>query len=748
MTTPSSPSDSTASASPSLPSPYSSASIQKKLLAIGLPGFGEELDLKSLVQLFNRRKGVMIQIVLATIIFGMLLAFVLPPRFEATAIVMLDVRRTEVVNMEDVMSGLRPDAAVVRSEMDIIRSRTMIGRVVDKLNLVNESAYNFSLKPDPLAALSNLFKKSPQDDKISQRAGVIDEVERLLDVSNDGRSYAIKITFKAPTPTDASRIANAFADAYLVDQLEAKYEATQRANTWLNERIGKLKENVETADKAVADYRREHNLTQSNGTTVASQQLGEINSQLVAARAERSQAEARLRGARQMAASGGGVEAVADVLSSELIQKLREQESEVRREIADMSMRYGDRHPTIINKRAELADLNNKIREEVQKIVASIANQVDVARAKENSLAGELARLEGRNNVDSAASVTLRQLEREAEANRTLYENFLNRFKQTSEQQELQQADARIISAAEPPVKQSFPNPFMFFILSLLMGIGLGGATAYLIEYFDRGFRGATQIEQLTNHPAIGLVPSLKGTTEKSPEDYILEKPLSSYSEALRSIRTAIHFSNVDKPPKVVMFTSALPGEGKSTLCMSLCRSLALAGNKVLMIEADLRRPRIRKALKAPEGAPGLQAVLSGEKPLKEAVLVDKPSGLRYIISAGKTPSPQDLLGSHQMKRLLEICAEQFDLVVIDTPPIMAVSDAAIVGRIADASVFVVRWAETPRDVAVSAIKQLTNVNVRLAGVVLSQVDLDQHARYGYGDQGYYYGRYREYYSN
>lgn len=731
------------------PQPNAAAALPKLLGSFSLPGFGEVLDLKGFVRLIHRRKLSILGTAGTIVGFSMLLAFMLPPKYYTEAVVMLNSRRTTVTSVEQVVSGLSLDSTVVRSEMQILQSKALIGRVVDKLQLTEDPNYNLRLANDFFSFLYRFrTASSPDEQPRLDRVATIDEVAKSLAVGNDGRSYAIKIGFSARDPNEAARIANAFAEAYLTDQLEAKFEATSRANNWLSERLQDMKADVEAKENAVASYRLKNNLTEVSGITVTSQQLGEINSQLVTARAELSQAQARLRAARNLAASGGSVEAAGDVLASKLIQSLREQESQVRRELAELANRYGDRHPTIINKRAELTDLQTKIREEVQKIVQSLESEVQVSSAKAGSLSGELSRLQKGAGRESQAGVTLRQLEREAEASRALYESFLNRFKQISEQQDLQQADARIIAGAEPPARPHFPDPWIFLFVSIFAGAGAGLLLAYLIEYFDRGFRGALQVEKVTGISAIGLVPSLKGTSDKTPENYVLEKPLSSFTEALRSIRTAIHFSNVDAPAKVVMFTSAVPGEGKTTIAMALARTLALAGNKILLIEGDLRRPRLKKALKAPPQVGDIAELLAGDKKLEECLVADKASGMHFIVSHGGTPSPQDLLGSQQMERFIAAMRSRYDMILIDTPPILAVSDAALVSKMVDTAVFVVRWAETPREVVVGALKTLLGYHVRLAGIALSQVDLEAHARYGYGDQGYYYGRYREYYTN
>jgi polysaccharide biosynthesis transport protein len=712
----------------------------------------EQMEFAALVRLFNRRKQVITGIAVATTIFMLLLAFTLPPRFYGEAIVMQDMRKSNVTNVEQVLSGLTADNSTVRSEIEVISSRTMISRVIDKLDLMQDPAYNRSLGKsafNPAAWLDALQAKPSADlQNAAIRTSVLDELERRLSVANDGRSYAIKIGFSANTPEQAALIANTFADLYLVDQLETKFEATERANKWLSERLGKMREEVQNAENAVAAYKKKNNLTDLSGATITTQQASQVNAQLIEARSMRAQAEARYRGAQGMARSSGTVESAGDVLASQLIQRLREQESEVRRALAEMTNRYGTRHPLIINKREELRDLQGKIGEEVNKVVKGLANEVEVARAKEQSLNGELDKLQDQVGRGGQAEVTLKQLQREADANRTLYESFLARFKQVNEQQNMQEADSRVIARAEPPLKTSFPNKLLFLLIGVFGGIGLGIFIAFLIEYFDRGFRGMPQIEETLGLTALGMVPSLKGTTDKTPEDYILEKPLSSFSESLRTIRTGIHFSNVDHPPKIVMFTSALPSEGKSTVSMALARSLALTGNKIIVVEADLRRPRLRKALAGDTKKGDITHLLSGKRTFDEVVQKDKVSGLDYLPAGTKVPNPQDLLGSQQMEKLLRFCAEHYDMVIVDTPPVLAVSDAAMIAKIADTSVFVARWGSTPRDVAVQAVKLLRNYTDRIAGAILTQVDLEAHVKYGYGDIGYYYGHYREYYHN
>lgn len=719
---------------------------------VQVPQKAENIEFAALVRLFNRRKHVVAGITIAFTVFMLLLAFTLPPRYYGEANVMLLTRQKNVMNLDQVLSGLTADTASIRSEIEIISSRTMVNRVVDKLGLMKDSAYNRALGNNalsPFTWLQFIKTKAPPDAFSDEaRIAVVSEVESRLEVSNDGRSLAIKIGFKGNTPQQAALTANTFADLYLVDQLETKFEATERANKWLSDRLAVLRDQVQAGENAVADFKKKNSLTEFSGATMTTAQASQISTQLIEARTLRAQAEARLRGAQGMVKSRGNVESSTDVLSSQLIQRLREQESTVRAGLAEMTNRYGERHPLIINKKEELRSVQGKIGEEVSKIVNGLENEVEIARAKERSLESELQRLQDQADKGGEAEVTLKQLQREADASRVLYETFLSRFKQVSEQHNMQEADARIIARAEAPLKTSFPNKLLFLIIGIMGGMAVGIMAAFIIEYFDRGFRGMPQIEEILGLTALGLVPALKGVTDRTPEDYILEKPLSSFSESLRTIRTGIHFSNVDQPPKIVMFTSALPSEGKSTVSMALARSLAITGNKIIVVECDLRRPRLRKALGGDPKKGDISHLLSGQRTFGEVVEKDKATGLDYLPAGSKVPNPQDLLGSHQMEKLLRFCAEHYDLVIVDTPPVLAVSDAAMIARIADTTVFVLRWGQTPRDVAIQAVKLLRNYTDRIAGAIMTQVDLEAHVKYGYGDMGYYYGHYREYYHN
>lgn len=728
-------------------------------------------SLREMFRKLWRRKAVLIGTVILLTTLAALLTFQLTPVYTATASVMVEPRERKVVDIQAVVSGLPPDLFTIESEIAVLRSRSLIERVVSKLELAQNPEFNRELRPkrsllkmlglegvlptevtDMLGSAAGKAKaeETPETKLERTRVELVDEFLRRLRTEMKGRSRVIEISFRSTEASLAAEAANTLADLYIVEQLEAKFEATRRATVWLNERLSGLREKVEASEKAVEDYRRRSGLTEGRGMTLSSQQLSELNSALIQARTQRAEAQARLAQVQNATRNPEGVEAVAEVLSNPLITRLREQEADLRRRVAELSQDIGERHPRMINLRAEMRDLNTKINAEVGKIVQQLRNEVRVAEAREASISAGLRQTETRAAEANRDEVQLRALQREATANRTLYETFLGRFKETSEQQEIQQPDARIISRADTPNRPSFPNPVMFVGVAFLLSIAAGLAFIVMLEKLDHGFRSMEQVEQLTGRPALGLIPLIPGLGpgKKAPHDYILEKPVSAFGESIRAIYAGLLLSNVDRPPRVVLVTSSLPGEGKTSLSIALARMIARTGQKrIVLVDCDLRRPQVHRNLKIP-AKPGLVECLSGEATLEQVMQADKHTELTIIPSGGSPTTPSDLLSSEHFKRTVAQLAEKFDMVILDSSPVLAVSDSRILARIADKTVFIVRWAETRREVATMGIKQITDAGCDLAGVVLSMVNVRKHARYGYGDSGYYYGRYRKYYTS
>jgi capsular exopolysaccharide synthesis family protein len=362
-----------------------------------------------------------------------------------------------------------------------------------------------------------------------------------------------------------------------------------------------------------------------------------------------------------------------------------------------------------------------------------------------------MARLRGEAARVDLAGVELGALENEVETNRRLYQTFLERFRELVEQQGLQDSDAKILSPADPPISPSHPRVMLLTLVAFGAATMLGIVLVFLIERWDSdfGFRSADETLSAAGVRALALVPDLsrRETRGIAAEDYILQKPNSAYAEALQRIRTSLFLSDGEQPPKTILITSSVPLEGKSTIAAALARQSARSGLKVILIDADLRRPRLHELLGFPNQN-GLSEVLTGCANPEAAIKRDESSGLDFLPAGVGVVSPPDLFRSSTMKVLIEETAAYYDLVIIDSPPVAAVSDSFTLSGLVDKSIYVIRWEQTPRNVALAGIRQMLDAGADIAGVVLSRVDFKKHARYGYADSGYYQGRYRKYYVN
>lgn len=700
----------------------------------------------------------------------------LTPKYDGEAVIILEARTAQIANIQDVMPALPTDnpalhAAVIRSELDVLMSRPLARRVITELGLANKPEFNPVLRTGPgwfgglffwmdeqgqmqveEAIAAFLKQLKPGSDAADEHdpdplSPVIDAYLEHLRVRNDGKSLTFRLSFRSKDPDLAARVVNAHARAYLDSQIALKVDATQQANRWLSQKVEALRGQVTESERAVQAYRVQHKLNRMPGKDAASsiyaQQLAEMNAQLVAASADRAQAEAKLAQVKDLLRSGASAESVPEVLNSSTIQRLREQEAQLMRMEAEIAERYMDNHPPLLNVRAQLRGLRRQINHEIQNIVRSLSNDVEIARTRERVVEKNVEQLRASlSNVDMA-EVKLWELEREASARRELLQTFLARLEETSAGSPHERADARVASWADVPDSPSFPRRKLLlaagFVFSLLVGAGL----ALVVDRSDSRVRSSDEVESLTDVPTFGLVPVVENTWRRkmTAARAVIDDPMSSYAEAIRSVRTALTFSDPGTPPVSIVVTSALPQEGKTTLAASLARSSALAGRKTILVDCDLRRPGVAALLRQPTVS-NIVDVLTGKMRLEDVIHRDDATGLDFVAAPSNVWNSTDLLGSPQFAELLRNLENTYERVYIDTPPILAVSDALAVAQSADALLFAVRWG-TPEHVVATALRQVRSAHLNLTGTVVTHVDLRRHAKLGYKDAGQYYGKYQ-----
>jgi succinoglycan biosynthesis transport protein ExoP len=556
-----------------------------------------------------------------------------------------------------------------------------------------------------------------------------------LAVLNDGRSYTVTLYYESEDPDKATRIVNALADLYLAGQREGKYQAAERGAQWLEKKIGELRERVRRTESAALEYRNQHSLLELGGGTLLDNRLGDLTKELAEAKNQRIRAETRLGEVRRLVAAAERGSFTPGATGAPEFERLLGAARIARAKLAQLSTTYGEKHPKILEAKAEIEALDTQVEQEGNRILTGLAGEASLAAAQEKEFAAELDRLQTENLRARRDELELHSLASEAAASRSLLDTFLASLDRTAIQLDLVQPDARILSRAESPTWPSYPQRRILLALAVLASLMASLAIVFVLEFLHKGFRAAQQIEGAFGVPVIGMVPWVRGRGigDRHPSRYALEHPFSTFTESVRLIRCAAQLSNTDDLPKVVLVTSAIPDEGKTALALTLGRLGAASGQRVLLIDCDLRAPSVATDLGI-TCERGLTELLMGEANINQVVRIDQMSGLRFIPSGRRSFDAIELLSSGRLESVIAAARQVSDTVILDSPPVTVVSDPLALSRVADTTLMVVRWDRTPRSLVSEAMKKLSAAKALPTGIVLSRVNLARHASYGFGD--------------
>lgn len=704
-----------------------------------------QLDVKSLFALIMRRLWLIG--VTTGIVFGVMAyqTFTETPTFRAKASVIVDPREVNVIELGEVLGAAGTSGAVMDTEVKIIGSRTLLSRVVEKENLIEDPEFNWRLRPvEPslvsqfVGAIRQLVMPAPEPAKAVEppspeqlRARQIRSATGALQskvwVSRVGRTYVIDITVNSQSPQTAARLANAIAEQYRVEQLEARLEATRTATEWLSSRVDVLREEVTFKEREVELYRSQSGLLAAQGTTLTESTIQALQQQRIQLQADLERVQARFTNVRRSLDSGAGLDSITEVLDSPIITSLKNQRSEILSRIAQLEATLLPRHPDLVSAKGQAADIEAQITAEVDRISNSLAAEVRVARDRINEIDARISSSRSELIRNNSALVRLRELERDADASREIYEEFVSRLKETREQNDLVQSDARILAYAGVPGGPASPQVTMNLIIGLLLGGVLGGAAALLAEIFDGKVTTTEDIEKRLGIPALGTVPLIKSMPlinrkDREPAKYVVSNPLSSFAESIRYLRAAIAFSDIDGRTQVVALTSSLPDEGKTSLSVSMARMSAMSGSKTLVIDGDFRRRQLTETLGL-DPEIGFIEYLFGQGDLDAAIRKDEESDLDVLPLSLTGHAPHDVFGTQAFDRLLDVLREKYELILIDTGPLLLMAEARVVASKADKTILVVRWRHSNRQTVRRAIKILKDFNAGLLGAALNMVD-------------------------
>lgn len=733
------------------------------------PAASDDIDMDRYVAAFRRRAGLFAAVAGVVCLIALALLLGRTPVYTATTQLQINTRKEQVVAGQAVMAALDAEAAVVDTEVEVLKSPELTAQVVDALGLIRDGEFNPRLRRAPLGLGQGLarLRQPAAPDPVAGRQQVIEAVGRRLSVRRVGLTYSMAVGFTSADRDKAARIANAFAEAYLRAQRTAKFDANSQANAFLGDRLEDLRRQVEAADAAVSRYRIENGLLSAQGATLTEQEISVYNQQLAAARAQQAEQDARLRTARSQMAAGSDGDDVGEALTSPVVQNLRAQRAAISTRVADLSVRYGPLHPDMARARRELADIDAQIQAEIRRVVSNLDAQAQVARQRTASVQSSLEAARGALADNNAASVRLAELEGEAEAARAIYRAFLDRYREVSAQTGVEQADARIVSRAAPPTTQSAPNAMLSLALAIVLGLGAGVCAVLAANLIQTGLSTAQDVERRLGLTALGALPlasSVAAPDERDlhPIDLVIQRPASIFAEAVRALRTALTPPVAVATPavvtpavvtlpgavggRVVALTSALPGEGKTTAALCLARAAARSGGRVLLIDADPRRRGATRTLGLNPDA-GLAEVLHGAAAWRNLLVLDPASGVQVLPMAAQGLSADDAFATPPMDALLGELRQAFDLILIDTAPVLVLADARVLAAKADAVLMLARWRRTPARSVAAAVRILNQSGAHLLGVALSQVDARAQARQGRSYADLSYAAYRRYYA-
>lgn len=710
-----------------------------------------------------------LEIALMTLLVGAIAAFVaysLTPIYRATATLYIEPAKSKLVSIEDVYSGGSGSREQLQTQTEILKSRDLAAKLVKRLKLATNPAIDPRHAPPDLnvsipwrdwipAGLRAwipagwLPEAAPlSDDALTNAA--INAVVSHLDVQVVRNSILIKVSFESSDRNLAAKVANTMAEVYIENDLEGRLQMTQQAASWLTDRVTDLKQNVDASERALQQFRDREKILDAKGIALgASGQLTSLTTTLVAARQKAAELENAYRQVQAVlkGESRTTLESLPAVIRSGNVPRVKDVETEAERKLAELSKRYGAEHPRMIAAESDLRLARENTRKAVDSVVTAITREYEVAKATEQTMQESLEKSKTEIRDIGRKEFQLAALERDTQANRQLYEMFVNRFRETKITGDLQSTIARVIDPAIVPARPVRPQRDRIIALSLVMGLMLGIALAFLLEYLDNAVRSTEDVATMLQVPLLGIVPEVRARHGKfGLQRAFIDDIDPAFSESIRTLRTGLLMSSLDNLHKVVLVTSAVPEEGKTSVAMNLAFALAQV-KRTCLVDADMRRPLVHKVMGGEANMPGLSNLVAGTE-TSENCIHQHESGLFYLPAGPIPPNPLELLSSKRFADVLSKLGESFDVVMIDSAPVQLVSDAVILSGLANALIFVVRADTTPHQVAKGALELIKRGKAQLLGVVLNKLDVAKAERYhGYGGNVSYGGKYKHYQS-
>jgi succinoglycan biosynthesis transport protein ExoP len=681
-----------------------------------------------------------------------LIVFVIQPVYRSTATLMLESNKSKVVSIEEVYSSMSNNREYYQTQAEILKSEELARRIVTKMKLVDHPALDPRQQKDAGFSLSKLLPASwlgeDDADKFTPaklQTAVIARFKKELTIELVRNSQLIKISYENPDKEFAATAANLVAEGFIEADMDARLAMTQKAGAWLTERLTGLRKKLEESERSLQQFRERERIIDAKGVAQsgASKQLEQLAGGLVSARQKKAEAEAAYLQVQSAQKSNIDIESIPAIQKSTIYIDLKKTESAAEGRLADAAKKYGPDHPKRQTADAELRAARENTKRQIDTIVTSITKEYELARAQEGSVERALAQSKGDILGMNRKEYELGVLEREVASNKSLYEMFTTRTKETNVAGDLQSPIARVVDPAVVTSAAYSPKKFRIIGIAAVVGLILGVMLALLLEYLDNTIKNAEDVDVKLRQSMLGQLPRIKGKIEAGDLQIAFIKDKDpGFSEEIRSIRTGVMLSSIDAPHKVLLVTSSIPGEGKTSVATNIALALGQV-RKVCLIDADMRRPTVAKVLGVDTTSKGLSNLVSGSDPTSECMHFNKELGIHIIPSGVVPPNPLELLSSVRFAEAMKWLEESFDVVIIDSPPLQLVSDPLILSQFAHSVIYVIKADSTPYQVALGGLERLREANAHILGVIINQIDREKADRYyGYGKYSAYgYGK-------
>ena len=707
----------------------------------------EEPHLFDYARVVVKRRHVALAVFVAIFLATAVYTFTATPLYEGRVQLLIEADNPNIVNFKEVIDEAQSRQDYYQTQYRLLQSRSLAKQTIDALQLWS----NTELSPDPAKkgfSIGNTVRSSatwarslfsskapseiPEPGETAVQVKAISNFLARLDVTPVRNSRLVEVSFRSQDPEVAAKVANGIAKTYIEQNLEFRFTASRDASAWLAQQLEEQRAQVEAAETALQHYREQTDaLSVADRQNIVVQKLADLNSAVTKAKTDRLLKESMYRQLASIEHDAVALDTFPAILANAFIQQQKSELANLQRQRAQQAEKLGERHPEMLRLQSAIQSSQMKLDGEIAKVVQGVRTEYQAAQAQEQSLTSALNAQKNEAQSMNRKAIDYGVLERDVESSKQIYQSLLQRAKETGVSGALKTSNIRIVDLADVSSDPVSPRRMINLLVGLLGGILCGVGVAFFFEYMDNRIKTPEELQTQLGLPSMGIIPKLTG--EHAGDPLINGSVPQNFAEAFRGLRTNVLFSFADGGSRSVVVTSTGPGEGKTTVACNLALGMAMAGQRVLLIDADMRRPRVHEALKI-QHEPGLSNLLVGAAKANEVMRQTALPNF-YVLPAGKIPpNPAELLGSKRFAELLNSLKDHFDLVVIDTPPVMAVTDAAVIGYRASGVLFVAAADVTNRNAAQTALDQLEHARVKFIGAVLNRVDLEGNA--------YYYSKY------